>query len=205
MTAFIHAVSWGFCLLLFYVLAFFIRAFTATPLSFTGLMISAVPYFALCSLLCLFLFISSTWAVSCLLLLFTLYSLCFLSAVLSFSFVLFYAVLNFTYFIPLGCLPLLALFSLYSLCFCPWCCLLALFYSPLSLILLILSPWAVSCLLFLFTLFSAPSAVCRPSSSASPLSFCAFPSPLTLFSMHIFQYKVCIELIVTKFSHMAYN
>ena len=101
----------------------------------------------------------------------------FLSAALSFSFVLFSAVLNFTYFIPLGCLPLLALFSLYSLCFCPWCCLLALFYSPLSLILLILSPWDVSFPLLLFTLFSAPSAVCRPPFSATPLSFCAFPSP----------------------------
>lgn len=129
-------------------------------------MISAVPYFPLCSLLCLFLFISSPWDASHILLLFCLYPLCFYQRR------------------------------------CPLC----FFCSPLSLILLILSPWYVSCPLLLFTLFSAPSSVCRPHSSATPLSFCAFsPLPLTLFSMHIFQYKVCIELIVTKFSHMAYN
>lgn len=122
---------------------------------------------ALCSLLFVVsVFISSPWDASRLLLLFSLYPLCFLSAVLSFSF----------------------------------------FYSTLSLILRILSPWDVSLPLLLFTLFSATSSVCHPSSSATPLSFCAFSlSPLTLFSMHIFQYKVCIELIVTKFSHMAYN
>lgn len=141
------------------------------PLSFTGLVISAVLYFALCTLL---------------------------SVLCCVCFYLFH---------PLGLSPASCFYSPYILyVFCPRCCLLALFYSPLSLILLILSPWDASCLLFLFTLFSAPSAVCRPSSSATPLSFCAFSlSPLTLFSMHIFQYKVCIELIVTKFSHMAYN
>lgn len=41
----------------------------------------------------------------------------FLSAVLSFSFVLFYTVLNFTYFIPLGCLPHLAFILLISFMF----------------------------------------------------------------------------------------
>ena len=142
------------------------RLLPLLPPSFTGLMISAVPYFALCSLLCLFLFISSTWTVSCLLFLFPLYPLCFLSAVLSFSFVLFSAVLNFTYFIPLGCLPLLA---------------------------------------FIHPVFRPLRRLLPTFLRHSTLLLCFSLSPLTLFSMHIFQCKVCIELIVTKFSHMAYN
>lgn len=151
-------------MLLFYVLAFFIRTFTATPLSFTGPMISAVPYFALCSLLCLFLFFS----LGCLppLAFIFLIFFMFLSVVLSFSLVLFSAFLNSAYFIPLGCLPLLVFIHPVFRSFC-----------------------------------RLPPTFLRPQ-----LSFCAFSlSPLTLFSMHIFQYKVCIELIVTKFSHMAYN
>ena len=87
------------------------------PPSFTGLVISAVLYFALCYLLFLFLLIYFPWDVSRFLFLFPLYPLCFLSAVLSFSFVLFSAVLNFTYFIPLGCLPLLAFILLISFMF----------------------------------------------------------------------------------------
>ena len=150
-------------------------------------------------------------------------------------------------FHPLGLSPASCFYSPYILyVFCPRCCLLALFYSPLSLILLILSPWAVSCLLFLFplyplcflsavlsfsfVLFSAVlnftyfiplgclpllafiHPVFRPLRRLLPtflrhstLLLCFSLSPLTLFSMHIFQCKVCIELIVTKFSHMAYN
>ena len=206
MTAFIPAVSWGFCLLLFYVLAFFIRAFTATPLSFTGLMISAVPYFALCSLLCLFLFISSTWTVSCLLFLFPLYPLCFLSAVLFFSFVLFSAVLNFTYFIPLGCLPLLALFSLYPLCFLS--AVLSFSFVLFSAVLNSAYFIPLGCLLPLVFIHTVFRSFCRLPPiflRHSTLLLCFSLSPLTLFSMHIFQYKVCIELIVTKFSYMAYN
>ena len=150
------------------------RLLPLLPPSFTGLMISAVPYFALCSLLCLFLFISSLWDVSRLLLYFPLGPLCFYQRHCLLA--LFYSPLSLILLIlsPWDVSHILLLFCLYPLCFYQRHCLLALFYSPPSLILLILSPWDVSCPLLLFTLFSAPSSVCRPHSSATPLSFCAF-------------------------------
>lgn len=148
-------------IILFSALDFPIRAFTALPIVLLYSFYTVSSFYPLP-----FDRRTSFLAVSRPITFILLMAFMFLSAVLSFSFVLFYTVLNFTYFIPLGCLPHLA------------------FIHP------------VFC-----SFLRLPPTFLRPQ-----LSFCAFsPSPLTLFSMHIFQCKVCIELIVTKFSHMAYN
>lgn len=98
-------------------------------------------------------------------------------------------------FHPLGLSPASCFYSPYILyVFCPRCCLLALFYSILSLILLILSLWAVACPLLLFTLY--------------PLCFyqrrcplCFFCSPLSLILLILSPWYVsCPLLLFTLFS-----